>query len=691
MTDAGGLSALGTVTINIQGRNDAPVAFNDSNTAVEAGGSSNGLSGVNPSGNVLSNDTDVDANANGETKSVVGVAAGSQASVSGAVDSSVVGNYGSLMIAADGSYTYTVDNSNLNVQALYNTTNALNDIFTYTIQDTAGLAATATLTITIQGANDAPIAVDDNFSTFENSSISIDARSNDYELDPGDPFTISSVSIVSGLGNVQIVNGEILYTPGANYDYLSVGETALVTISYEIQDATGLSDIATVSLTIQGVRDAVHVISHPASGVEDVPFAFPISVTQIDNHGEQCSDVIVRGLPANSKMLDAAGQQRMVNANGLVSVFGMDLSTLSIELSRHYSGQIAVSIDVASNLGNFATQTFQHIINVEAQADMAQLNVTGGRLQIGETLSLPVNFQLPDNDGSEVPTMGVRGLPLGIAITDGTRTIVSDDAERWYDISDWRFDKIRLDSAGGVPGKFILSYRLTTTETANNNMAIVEAIAEIQIDAALPQQSTESNIASSKTDPTLTATFQSDSSDNPADESTRSDIDVVTPSPSSVALGDAFEANESSINVLPQLADSPLTDRQIDRSTPADILRKLPSDASFTHLEVILGNKQFIDISAVSMTQLAYRFQETAPEVFIKEEYKPFEIAEHNAPSSQLREQAIQNRAFSIQSSLIMIWNLIRSSIVLPEGQSDSDSRLEARPTLRLSRRDEED
>ncbi|MEY4566088.1 MAG: hypothetical protein RLY14_1058, partial [Planctomycetota bacterium] len=686
MTDTGGLSALGTVTINIQGANDAPVAFNDYNIAIEAGGTANGTAGFNPSGNVLGNDTDVDTNANGETKLVVGVAAGWQASASGSVDSSVVGNYGSITIASDGSYAYTVDNSNLDVQALHSAADTLNDIFTYTMQDTGGLTATATVTITIQGANDAPIAVDDSYSTAENSSISMNARLNDYELDSGDPFTITFVSIVSGLGNVQIVNGEILYIPGADYDYLSVGETALVTITYEIQDAAGLSDTATVSLTIQGVRDALHVVSNDAYAVEDVPFAFPIAITQIDINGEQCSDVIIRGLPANSKMMDAAGQQRLVAASGLVSVFGMDLSTLSIELPRHYSGQIAVAIDVASNLGNFATQTFHHIINVEAIADMAQLNVTGGRLQIGGTISLPVNFQLQDNDGSEVPTMGVRGLPLGIAITDGTRTIVSDDPDRWYDISDWRFDKIRLDSAGGVPGKFILSYRLTTTEIANNNMASVEATAEIQIDAVLPQQS----IASSKTDPSLTATFKSDSSDDPADESSKADLESVAPSSFSLALGDTLEADESSINVLPQETASTLTDEQIDRSTPADILRKLPADASFTHLEAMLGNTQAIDISADSMTQPVYRFRETVPEVFVKEEYKPLDLSEKNALSSQLREEAMQTRAFSIQSSLIMMWHLIRSSILQSEGQSDSDSRSEARPSLRVSRRDEE-
>ena len=46
------------------------VAVADTTTAVEAGGASNGTAGTDPTGNVLTNDTDPDSAANGETKTV---------------------------------------------------------------------------------------------------------------------------------------------------------------------------------------------------------------------------------------------------------------------------------------------------------------------------------------------------------------------------------------------------------------------------------------------------------------------------------------------------------------------------------------------------------------------------------------------------------------------------------------------
>ncbi len=82
---------------------------------MEAGGISNGTVGSAATGNVLSNDADVDS---GDTKSVIGVQFGAVSSASGSVGASIFGNYGSIVIAVDGSYTYTIDNNSAAVGAL---------------------------------------------------------------------------------------------------------------------------------------------------------------------------------------------------------------------------------------------------------------------------------------------------------------------------------------------------------------------------------------------------------------------------------------------------------------------------------------------------------------------------------------------------------------------------------------------
>ncbi len=197
VADASGLTYSEIFTIAVANVNEAPVAVSNSATALEAGGTSNGTAGTNPTGNVLTNDTDVDA---GDTKTVSGVAAGVVGSASTNVGSAVAGSFGSINIAADGSYTYTVDNNNATVQALRTTANTLTDVFTYTMRDTAGLTSTTQITVTIQGANDTPhditggpLSVNENASTGTSIGTVIG-----QDVDASESFTYSLTSSAGG-------------------------------------------------------------------------------------------------------------------------------------------------------------------------------------------------------------------------------------------------------------------------------------------------------------------------------------------------------------------------------------------------------------------------------------------------------------------------------------------------------------
>ena len=61
--------------------------------------------------------------------------------------------HGSLVLNADGSYVYTLNNTDPAVNAL-NSGDTLTDSFTYTLTDGDGTSTTATLTITINGHTD---------------------------------------------------------------------------------------------------------------------------------------------------------------------------------------------------------------------------------------------------------------------------------------------------------------------------------------------------------------------------------------------------------------------------------------------------------------------------------------------------------------------------------------------------------
>ena len=133
------------------------------------------------------------------------------------------------------------------------------DQFTYRACDPGGECDSATVFLTIVGANDPPVAIDDTKSTSEDTSVDVFVLANDSDPDTGDGITLIAVTDPPN-GNALIDdNGTpgdptddfIVYAPDLDF----VGSDSF---DYTIEDATGLTDTATVDLTVTGVNDAPH-------------------------------------------------------------------------------------------------------------------------------------------------------------------------------------------------------------------------------------------------------------------------------------------------------------------------------------------------------------------------------------------------------------------------------------------------
>src|SRR5262245_12964264 len=178
VSDGLGHTATTTLTVVVTGTNDGPVAEGDANAAPEDTGP--------VSGNVLINDSDVD---NGDVLAVSAVAGSA-----GNVGTAIAGAYGTLVLNANGTYSYTLDNGKEAVQALGEGQQA-QDSFTYTVTDSHGATATATLVITVTGTNDAPEAeADSNAAAEDGAPVSGNVLSNDSDADSGDKLAVSTVA-----------------------------------------------------------------------------------------------------------------------------------------------------------------------------------------------------------------------------------------------------------------------------------------------------------------------------------------------------------------------------------------------------------------------------------------------------------------------------------------------------------------
>jgi VCBS repeat-containing protein len=137
-----------TITINVSGTNDLPVAAADAASISEDGVPNT----VN--GNLLTNDTDVDTRG---THTITALKVGEINGTDNGTTITAVGTYGTLVVTkATGFYTYTLANGQSNVQALQHA-QQVTDVFTYTNADNHGAVSNpSTLTVTISGLNDAP-------------------------------------------------------------------------------------------------------------------------------------------------------------------------------------------------------------------------------------------------------------------------------------------------------------------------------------------------------------------------------------------------------------------------------------------------------------------------------------------------------------------------------------------------------
>ena len=125
------------------------------------------------------------------------------------------------------------------------------DEFRYTVADPGGLSATATVTLTVTPVNDPPDAVDDEAETLEDEALVIDVLANDTDPD-GDPLRIVSATAPAH-GTATAGAGGVRYAPALNYH----GQDSF---DYTIADPGGLTDTATVTVTVLPVNDAPQAV-----------------------------------------------------------------------------------------------------------------------------------------------------------------------------------------------------------------------------------------------------------------------------------------------------------------------------------------------------------------------------------------------------------------------------------------------
>ena len=219
--------------------------------------------------------------------------------------------------------------------------------FSYTISDGNGGEDSALVMITIRPINDAPIAVDDVYTTDEDQVLTISTYAtgilaNDTDVDnllhmatllPGGEPTKGTVSIN--------LNGTFTYTPNAN-------ATGVDTFIYKVSDMLGASDLGLVTININPVNDAPVAVADTYTTAEDTALVVTlpgILGNDSDVDGDTITAVLVSDVSNGTLTLNADGSFTYTPAANFV---GTDSFSYKVNDSLLDSNTVTVEIDVTA-------------------------------------------------------------------------------------------------------------------------------------------------------------------------------------------------------------------------------------------------------------------------------------------------------------------------------------------------------
>ncbi|WP_235281965.1 Ig-like domain-containing protein [Thalassotalea sp. ND16A] len=246
-----------TVTITVNSLNDAPIANNDAFSTAE----DTAISLVS----LIANDSDADGSLDAASVTITKAA-------SHALRVSIV----------DGKLNYTPAANYVG-----------NDTLEYTVLDNDGLvSAAATITITVIGENDAPVAVNDSAITDEDNAVVIDVVNNDTDIEDISPdSTTVTITTAAEHGEVVVdaITGEVTYTPADDYN----GSDSFAYSVNDFGQPVISSNVAQVTITINAVNDAPEASDDSIVLFEDEKISLNVLGNDSDLDGQLALDSVV--------------------------------------------------------------------------------------------------------------------------------------------------------------------------------------------------------------------------------------------------------------------------------------------------------------------------------------------------------------------------------------------------------------
>ncbi|MEB3701835.1 putative bacterial Ig, PKD and cadherin-like domain protein [Candidatus Bealeia paramacronuclearis] len=492
-------------TIGITNVNEAPTAVNDIlNQNGDPQAQEDGPAITILASRLLANDTDPDVGDTNQIVSITNSAAGAHVSLDAA--GNVIYNPGTLFQSLGVGKTTT-------------------DTFQYTMQDSGGLQSTATVTVIINGTNDAPVAVNDTQSGAEDTAITGNVLMNDTDID-GDALSVTGFKIadlqsifppsielpvektlkdffsiiglsqgaaVAILQSIHIsdfilhADGSYTLTPAPNYN------GPISQITYSVSDGHGGTASGNLNITVTPVNDAPTLSVNLTTAQLDDTIGAPISdstsnpiqftVTDPDP-GDTHHYVITNASGVIDNRFEIVNDQLKLKS-------GVSLDYEDPSISNHTLILNVTALDSQNAVSNVQKITLQI-------TDQSSDTITSSGIPVANiTVNEGSAFTTQDLSLANVVTHGDPDDPLSFALLEQSGG--SSDFTAWqpipgitFNTSTGVFSGIPQDKQVGVTN---FEIKVTTSDghTATSNpftVTVVDVIDSITVSSQTTNQST---------------------------------------------------------------------------------------------------------------------------------------------------------------------------------------------------------
>ncbi len=337
--------------------------------------------------------------------------------------------HGRVTLRADGSFSYAHDGSE-----------AQDDAFTYTADDTVRSSNVATVRLVIAAVNDAPSAADDEATTDEDRAVDIDVRANDADPE-GDTL---SVDWADGAlhGRVTNLGSRVQYQPEADFHGVD-------TFDYAISDGRGGTATAVVTVRVRPENDTPIVQDDSGSTDEDAAITLFVLANDRDPDGDELSILSVTQPASGSVTSDGRAVTYAPNAD----FFGVDAFTYTA--ADGLGGVAAANVTVAVVAANDAPEAGDGAVTTAEDA----------------AVDIAILAMCSDADGDALSIDSVSRPEHGTAISaGGSVTYVPD--------RDWSgADAFAYTVSDGRGGTATGELRITVTPANDAPVALPDAAA----------------------------------------------------------------------------------------------------------------------------------------------------------------------------------------------------------------------